>query len=489
MFALLTIALLSAPPAPLPAQPIDGAMRLRPLGDASTSRIMVDGWAVSRCGVPEVVLRIDGRELARARPWLEKPEIRDRFPGVAGADRAGFEAAIDPLHYPAGEHRVTVLASSPCQPLQVIGESTFDAVRPPPAWFSIGLIALGFAFVFAVAMILRTWGQRYHALPLWWIVPSLLVFMIATTVAVSHTTPALKALANWDGAWYLLIAREGYSSNGSYAFFPLFPLLLRILSILPFPLELWGSIANAVLFAGAIRLLQKLLPRQESGLVAYAALPFSFFFVAVYTESLALFLSVAFLFFLRKDRPLYAFVCGYLAGLTRVTSVALVLLGIGKRPRSLAASLGPAAGLATHMLFLRWKTGDPLRFLHTQEHFGRATGFSPGRLIQLVVRPFVVEHQWDKVSLLFMALVVLGAALLILEKRIGEGAYCLALLAMPLTTLSLTSIHRYALLAFPAFPILAGYLRNRAVYALVLALELYNLFVLSRDFAWGHWVG
>ena len=478
MYAILTIALLAAAPPPLPAQPIDGAMRLRPLGDASTSRIMVEGRAESPCGVPEVVLRIDGREIARARPWL---------------DHSGFEAAIDPLHYAAGEHRVTVLASSPCQPLQVLGESTFEAVRPPPAWFSFGAIALGFAFVFAVAVIMRTWQRRYHALPLWWIVPSLLVFMIATIVAVSHTDPRLKALANWDGAWYLLIAREGYSTDGAYAFFPLFPLLLRMLSILPFSLELWGSIANAALFAGAIRVLQRLLPDQQSGLVAYAALPFSFFFVATYTESLALFLSVAFLFFLRTDRPLYAFLCGYLAGLTRVTSVALLLFGIDalrqKKPRGAAAALGPAAGLATYMLFLRWKTGDPFRFLHTQEHFGRATGFSAGRFIQLVARPFVVEHQWDKVSLLFMALVVLGAALLILDKRLGEGAYCLALLAMPLTTLSLTSIHRYALLAFPAFPILAGYLRNRVVFGLVLGLELYNLFILSRDFAWGHWVG
>jgi hypothetical protein len=44
-------------------------------------------------------------------------------------------------------------------------------------------------------------------------------------------------------------------------------------------------------------------------------------------------------------------------------------------------------------------------------------------------------------------------------------------------------------MAFPVFPVLAGVLRNRVVFYIVVAIEIYFLFVYARHFGQEHWVG
>uniref|UniRef100_K3W600 GPI mannosyltransferase 2 n=1 Tax=Globisporangium ultimum (strain ATCC 200006 / CBS 805.95 / DAOM BR144) TaxID=431595 RepID=K3W600_GLOUD len=59
----------------------------------------------------------------------------------------------------------------------------------------------------------------------------------------SHSRSLFSAFANWDGVYYAHIARHGYDYEHVHAFFPLYPLLMRALSVI-LPLE--PSIATIV---------------------------------------------------------------------------------------------------------------------------------------------------------------------------------------------------------------------------------------------------
>ena len=70
----------------------------------------------------------------------------------------------------------------------------------------------------------------------------------------------LGPLSNWDGAWYLRIAEEGYATRQSTAFFPLYPLLIRWVSELTgVSLRLAGLAISNLAFLGALLLLHRLV--------------------------------------------------------------------------------------------------------------------------------------------------------------------------------------------------------------------------------------
>ena len=165
----------------------------------------------------------------------------------------------------------------------------------------------------------------------------------------------LNAWANWDGQWYLKISRLGYTTRQSSAFFPLYPLFVRVLAPLFAHSSLIAGVALSVaFFVAAMYLLYRLIvidygPRVAAWTVIFASLfPTSFYFQAVYTESLFLLTTVACLFFARREQWLWAGLAGFCAALTRNTGVLLLLpmamFYFGARDGKLRR-LGPPAGL------------------------------------------------------------------------------------------------------------------------------------------------
>jgi len=129
---------------------------------------------------------------------------------------------------------------------------------------------------------------------------------------------------HWDGLWYLRIARSGYAADGSAAFFPLYPGLIRAVA----PLTGGDALAAALLIswlslAGALVVLDRLLSAEFGRSVATTALlllvsfPTAFYFHAAYTESLFLLLAAGSFLAARRRRWLLAGFLGLLAGLTR----------------------------------------------------------------------------------------------------------------------------------------------------------------------------
>jgi len=111
------------------------------------------------------------------------------------------------------------------------------------------------------------------------------------------------ALGQWDVVWYRWITDHGYDPaighGNAAAFFPLYPLIWRPFSILPGPMELWGSLLSTALFGGALCLLYRMtLGRYDEAIarrtVLYLSIfPMTFVFSLPYAESLFLLLALA----------------------------------------------------------------------------------------------------------------------------------------------------------------------------------------------------
>ena len=154
----------------------------------------------------------------------------------------------------------------------------------------------------------------------------------------------------WDALWYQHIAESGYQpDDGSTAFFPLYPLLARGLSsVLGGNVVLAQLVVSGAAYFGALWLLWKLVrfevprlpgrPREVAGsggtlllLVPFltvmltALAPAGFFFLAPFTESLFLLLTVASFWLMRNGHLWAAGAVAFLASLTRTQGVLLAL--------------------------------------------------------------------------------------------------------------------------------------------------------------------
>lgn len=209
-----------------------------------------------------------------------------------------------------------------------------------------------------------------------------------------HDTDALSRFANWDGQWYVHIARDGYSYDpaamSSVAFFPVFPLLGRALAwATGLDHDLALTLAANVSFFLALALLGayiRLKPDAPSGLAVYAPLvmavfPVGFFFRMAYSESLFVLLAILTLYGLARRWPILSIAALVgLATAVRPVGVALLppLLLAGWRRYSCSgrrlAVLAVAAplsvwGLASYALYQYARFGAPLAFVQTQEHW------------------------------------------------------------------------------------------------------------------------
>ena len=215
----------------------------------------------------------------------------------------------------------------------------------------------------------------------------------------------LSAWAQWDSGNYLSIAQQGYGHiPGDVAFFPLFPLVLRILG--------GGTVAggvvaalilNTVALIGAIILLYQAASRQfgpRAGRWAVAAMllvPTAFFFGAVYTEATSLLLALAARAAAIRRHFLVASLLAALATASRFPGVLVWILVVAEwwearragevRPLTwLWLPLG-LVGLVGYAVWLQVNFGDALAFNRVETTvFGHVSLLTPGRHPILVLR-------------------------------------------------------------------------------------------------------
>src|SRR3989344_6660943 len=145
-------------------------------------------------------------------------------------------------------------------------------------------------------------------------------------IAQQYNLPKfITTLANFDGVHYLLIAKNGYTQY-QQAFFPLYPLLIRLLSpLFSSNYLLTGLFISNFSFLLGLFYLNKylLISKYPISNIKYLflfliAFPSSFFFGAVYTEGLFFLLIISTLYFLKKENYFLTAVFAFLASLTRL---------------------------------------------------------------------------------------------------------------------------------------------------------------------------
>jgi len=328
--------------------------------------------------------------------------------------------------------------------------------------------------------------------------------------------PLIWSWANFDGFHYLTIAEKGYLFGSTQAFFPLFPILVRLGKVLIGNFLLSGLLLNHLFFAASLCVFYKLIRLDFKKKVGFWALifltffPTSFFFLSLYTESLFLLLVLLSFYLWRKKRHFLAGFVGALASATRIAGIFLVpafLYEIRKPPvtsrqspvwKKFFYALLPSIGLLSYMFYLKSKFGDPFLFAHVQE------GFGGGRQTDKLVLLYQVFWRYLKMvltvnrtnPLYFTVWLEVGSAALFLAllvfayfKKVRKSYLIFAILAYLLPTLTGTfsSMPRYVLGLFPGFIALA-LIKNKTLRFAWLATSLILLFICTIMFTRGYWV-
>jgi hypothetical protein len=292
-----------------------------------------------------------------------------------------------------------------------------------------------------------------------------------------------RSLGDWDSTWYGWIARHGYDPSighgNTAAFFPLYPMLWRPLTLLPGPITLWGTLLSSGLFGAALCLLYRITEsRYDEGMarrtVLYLAIfPLTFVFSLPYAESLFLLCALASFALTWHDRWGWASATGALAVLARPVGIALFPALVWRRYRERGLDLRaflpllalPAAELA-FFGYLYWRTGDPLAHFHAQER-GWGRGVS--------VLPVVVgQAVWDAITTTHLRYFVHVAFTLLwcglwywAWRRLRLPAeyliFSALLVILPTSGGLIVSMGRFGMVAFPLFWALADLGRDERV--------------------------
>ena len=229
----------------------------------------------------------------------------------------------------------------------------------------------------------------------------LLVGLIACFILYPGSGPDsfLWIWKRWDGLHYVNLAELGYSGyvedgkNLFLVFFPLYPWLMRVISLITGNTMAAGLLISFVCYSAGCVFLYKLAALElgrgaaKRTVLFLSVYPYAFFFGGIMTESLFLLTTAGGLWAIRRHRWWQAGVWGLLAAMTRMHGILLIgaagaelIEHMGRFDwktiaRKLPALLLPAMGTLVY-LALNWSvTGNPFAFTVMQQHWSQ--GFCP----------------------------------------------------------------------------------------------------------------
>jgi len=336
--------------------------------------------------------------------------------------------------------------------------------------------------------------------------------------------------ANFDGAHYITIAQKGYLfADLIQAFFPIFPLLVRFLFWIGLNPILGGLVISNLSLIGVLyfgyQLTKKWFNTQTAVqfLLVLLTFPTSFYFGAMYSESLFLLLILAGVWYYEsKKNAISGLLIGLssgvrLAGLMMVPAIFLEWLKkIDFQQRSVKNFfeqlsnifkihyrflIGLLIGLTafgSYVIFLYLHFNDPLYFFSVQSAFGASREtriillpqvFYRSINILLTVRPF--DLKYFSYAQDFVLSIIMGIGVIAAASKIKLSYIIFAGLAylLPTFTGNLSSMPRYVLILFPVFMwwgnVLVEKPKLKAVYY---PLSVLLLIVNTILFVQGYWV-
>ncbi len=334
-----------------------------------------------------------------------------------------------------------------------------------------------------------------------------------------YTMPALFSWANFDGEHYLSIAMFGYKSL-EQAFFPLFPMVISVISR-SFSFDLYsllvastitGILISNLSFLFAIFLLFKLIKLDYSSKIAYWTIavlllfPTSFYFGALYNESLYLLLSVVAIYAARTNRWWMASASAIFASATRVFGLLLfpVLIIEAWQQKSLKKNIIPILlspmGFIFYLIYQWFTVGNPLAFYNLQELVGEQHRVGITLLPQIYYRYLKIIFSMDISNPIYQTIVLeLLTGILFFTLpfygflkgiRLSYLIYALIGFVLPTIQGSFSSLPRYVIVLFPSFMALAIYIQSKQIYikVIVVLVMAVLLAVESILFLRGYWV-
>lgn len=316
-----------------------------------------------------------------------------------------------------------------------------------------------------------------------------------------HVDHLLSLFVRWDAAWYLGIATEGYTTDfpadhpgaTRYAYFPLYPLLIRGAAMATGLAAAPASVLlSTLLFVLALCLVHEYAlaigMRRDVGLASAVLLAFapqSFVFSSAYSESTFLALLVGAMLALRQERYVVAGVLAALLSAVRPNGVVFVafaaawiwqrfgwraLLMPWRAPGPHLALVMAPLGLVGYWWFAFATTGDAFAQATSIAHGWGWRGNWPWFNLARHIGAPTIDRFWAWGSIGYFV-----ASLWLLRYRLfAEFALCATGFLLNWISVLPNSLVRYALVYFPIFIALsratAGHAPSQAALAATLAL-------------------
>jgi Gpi18-like mannosyltransferase len=329
----------------------------------------------------------------------------------------------------------------------------------------------------------------------------------------------------WDPSWYLSIAHHGYQTTGprqwGIAFFPLYPLLIRLTMVIvgkdvvaAYIVSAVTSVVGHVVFYRALKSRVELAAGANNALILLACWPTAIYFSLLYTESLYLMLTAGFLYFLFNERLGAAAACAAYAALTRQPGfLCIVPLGlwivldtsVSWRARILRLRwcVVAASGYIAFLVLNKYIYDDWFAFNHQLEAHWRKKVVSLTRSIPEAIR--FLQHPtwrfgWPEIADQYLVLatpLLLIAWLIVCRKQFERTRWVLlawglvqwfgiASAGSPVPGFSWLSSTRYLMLVLPIYVAIADLARNRKaiVYGLSAVSAVFAVMLVERWITW-----
>jgi hypothetical protein len=334
----------------------------------------------------------------------------------------------------------------------------------------------------------------------------------------------LRALGQYDAQWYLRIATNGYPAHPTninmqdktamdgltYAFFPLYPLLIATVNVLLGNVELSAFLlSNLLIILNTISLFLLIQKLYNPSIAVKTVLllflfPFSIFFRSYFAEGLQLFLLVWFAFFLTHKRFVPSAICLGLLNVAKGSSMLLAVLyfvllvrevyirqlSVSKAILCLIFIIAP---LSLWVAYNYVQTGNPLYFYAIQKAWDSTPAYL--HLLQnlwTILNIYRLPLHSFHASFINTALAVYIFLLLIVSrKHLQPLLWWISFLIWltPFVSIDLMSFSRYQSISFPLYLFIVLLAKDNRIYGAIATVLFSLLLLTSLLFVNWYWIG
>ena len=298
----------------------------------------------------------------------------------------------------------------------------------------------------------------------------------------------LKYLANWDGADYISIANKGYDDKFLTGFFPLYPILIKLVHVIVKSYLISGLIITWLALWGAIYFYVSIVKEYYSrsntkikdnltlikSALYFVLFPSGIYLLCVYTESLYALLALAAIYFAFKKNLILTALLTILATAAHITGFFLIPIVVlmlfeekVSKLKSLAVGAIGSIGVIAYSIYLWVKFNNPFEFVHSQtvHHWLKNK----------------IWYSYDSISILdlFLFISLIITVIYWYKRKRSFSFYTLLFIAIPLIGGQFDGFARYTLMAFPMQLMFFDYLKNKIESQFISLMILSSLWTYS----------